>query len=447
MKLNINPVAFGASAWVPANEETLDILTKTDKFGEEYKLFRWTEGQKYLEVARGLVSRAQAENDHTVVHPPVQSIAVKPPRNEDQASCIEKSYKFLSAGIDHIVEAPTGFGKTYLGCAVAGLLGQPTLIIVTKNDLVEGWHKTLVHLMGIPANQIGHIQQDKCVYKGCRFVIAMIHSLVEREYPADMYNYFGLVIFDEVHRLGSEYFENVCYKLPARHRLGLSATPTRADGRDSLFKLHIGPILVRGTWIPMSPKVLMKKTGWKVPMVNRRDPETGKWARVPMEVVPGRLGAVVKALAADVPRNTEIADMAYQSYLAGRTVLILSDLIDDHLKLLFHYITHAGVSGEHIGWYTGRQKQAELEIAKKARIVLATYAMTAEGTDVPHWDTLILATPKANVKQAVGRVLRFVDEKKQPVVFDLVDNHKMFETFYFSRLKQYYSLKAEIVEV
>lgn len=166
-----------------------------------------------------------------------------------------------------------------------------------------------------------------------------------------------------------------------------------------------------------------------------------------MEVAPGRLGAVIKAMASDVGRNTEIAAMAVQTYEAGRNLLILSDLIDDHLAVLFHYLTKAGVPGEQIGWYTGRQKAHELQQAKARKVVLATYAMTSEGTDVPHWDTLIMATPKANVKQAVGRVLRFVDGKMTPVVFDLVDGHKMFENFYFSRLKQYYSLKAEVIEV
>lgn len=302
MVLQTPVVSFGAVARIPWSLEVAELLTYEDKFKEPYALYDHVAGQPTMTVPRGLVNMGQVQYDYTVVHPVAQSIAVKPPRNADQAQCIERSFEFLKARQDHIVEAPTGFGKTYVGCVVAGRLAQKTLIIVTKNDLTKGWRDTLVHLMGVPPNEVGHVQQDACVFVGCRFVIAMVHSLVCREYHPSFYNEFGLVIFDEVHRLGAEYFAQACAKFPARHRLGLSATPKRSDGRERLFHSHIGPTLVRGSWIPMKPKVLVKKTGWKVPLVNRRDPE-GNWRRLPMEVIPGRTITVALALAKDVGRK------------------------------------------------------------------------------------------------------------------------------------------------
>jgi hypothetical protein len=47
----------------------------------------------------------------------------------------------------------------------------------------------------------------------------------------------------------------------------------------------------------------------------------------------------------------------------------------------------------------------------------------------------------------VGRVLRTADNKKQPVIFDLVDYNAIFQGFHLSRLKQYYGLGAEVVRV
>jgi hypothetical protein len=55
--------------------------------------------------------------------------------------------------------------------------------------------------------------------------------------------------------------------------------------------------------------------------------------------------------------------------------------------------------------------------------------------------------PRADVKQTVGRVLRSAPGKKQPVVLDLVDSNSIFQGFHQSRLKQYYSLGADIVSV
>ena len=338
--------------------------------------------------------------------------------------------------------------NTYVGCAVAGELAQRTLIIVTKNDLIKGWKDTLIHLFGVDPAKIGHVQQDQCKYKGCNFVIAMIHSLVCREYDPEFYQYFGITIFDEVHRLGADYFAQACGKFPTALRLGLSATPKRGDGKEKLFEAHIGPVMVRGSWVPMAPKVLVKQTGWKVPVVSQRDDQDGVWKKLPMKVTPGRMMAVVKALASSKERNQEIAKFVKSAYDAGRTIVVMSDLIEDHLTPLFHFIVQAGVPGEHVGFYHGAIKKNELENVKNnKRVVLATYAMCSEGTNAPHWDTLVLATPRSNVKQAIGRILRLVPDKRQPVVLDLVDENSVLKSFYYSRLRQYYSVGGETLDV
>lgn len=446
MILDVPVESLGSTALVEWSQELEDLLTVKDRFGETYTLHKHSVGQKYAVVPRGLINKTMVKYDHRVSRPVSQLIAAKPPRNEDQTNCIAKSLGLLQHDVDHIVEAPTGFGKTFLGAAVAIGMCQATLIVVTKNDLTVSWRDTLIHLMGVKPSEIGHIQQDIQDYKGKRFVIAMVHSLICREYDPEMYSHFGLVIFDECHRLGSDHFVQVCEKFPAKSRLGLSATPQRGDGRERLFHAHIGPTLVRGTWIPLNPKILVKDTPWKPPMVNRRD-ETGKWKHLPMEVVPGRMMNINKAIASDVARNEEIALFVRTAYDKGRTTLVVSDLIDDHLRPLFHYFVAAGVPATEIGYYIGGMKQHELDLTKKKRVVLATYLMVSEGTDVPHWDTLVLATPRANIKQVMGRILRFVPDKLTPTILDLVDDDPTLKNFHYSRLRQYYSVNAEVIKV
>lgn len=447
MKLDTTVFSIGAVARVPYTAEDAEALTYTDKFGEEVKLYRHEEGANWMLVPRGVVSPGVATVDSRKTNFLGAINCAVPPRKQDNADCLKKSIELLMAGVDHIAEAPTGWGKTYHGCAVAAALGQATLIVVTKNDLVQGWHSTLKTLIGVPPEQIGHVQQAKCDYKGKRFVVAMVHSLIERQYDPEFYNYFGLVIFDEVHRLGADYFEQVCGLFPARYRLGLSATPNRKDGRFRSFYYHIGEILVRGTQIPMSPKVLKKHTGWKVPRYPKFNSEKGRYETVEMAVNPGQMGAVLKRLCGDPVRNHQIAEFVSEAYKAGRRILVLSDLIDGHLKKLFHAIVKAGVPGQDIDYYIGGRKQSDLDVAKKARVVLATFAFTSEGTNVPEWDTLVLATPKADVEQAVGRILRELEGKKTPIVLDLVDDHPTLKAFFYSRLKNYYKVKGTVVEV
>ena len=67
-----------------------------------------------------------------------------------------------------------------------------------------------------------------------------------------------------------------------------------------------------------------------------------------------------------------------------------------------------------------RLKEAELEQAKTCDIILATYKMMSEGSDIPELDTLFLATPRADIEQIVGRIQRHHDDKKSLLVVDPV---------------------------
>ena len=50
-------------------------------------------------------------------------------------------------------------------------------------------------------------------------------------------------------------------------------------------------------------------------------------------------------------------------------------------------------------------KPAELK-AQEKDIILGTYSMASEGMDIPKLNTIFLASPKSDVVQSVGRILR-----------------------------------------
>jgi len=56
---------------------------------------------------------------------------------------------------------------------------------------------------------------------------------------------FGLLIFDEVHHLPSEFYRVIAEFSLAPYRLGLTATPERGDGRDADLPALVGPIVYR----------------------------------------------------------------------------------------------------------------------------------------------------------------------------------------------------------
>jgi superfamily II DNA or RNA helicase len=438
----MQPELTGASAVFPYSKGLEDTYTFMSNFGDKISMSK-KEGDR-LHVPRN--STPVGEKDLRV-RADISAINCNfDPVNDEQQPLAEASIALLKKGIDHVFEAPTGWGKSVVGSYIAAQMGQTTLIVVTKQDLMDSWYDALVNILGISPGLVGTIQQDTCDWKGKRFVIGMVHSLIIPDrYPPEMYQYFGMMILDEVHQMAAECFVNICWKIPAMHRLGFSATPDRSDGRWKLVENHIGPVLVRGHLVPMRPKILVKKTGWRIPEKSKWDTDKGVWVKVKIPHAPGQMMLVTKAQANSQLRNDLIVEFIASAIKAGRTILVLSDL-KDQLERLFQMLTAGGhITGDKIGYYIGGMSKIALKATKTKQVVLATYAMASTGTNVPHWDTLVMATPRANIKQAAGRVIRFVLHKREPVILDLVDHDKIFNSFYLSRLKQYYALKSTIV--
>jgi len=62
-----------------------------------------------------------------------------------------------------------------------------------------------------------------------------------------------------------------------------------------------------------------------------------------------------------------------------------------------------------------------LEKSSKCDILFASYQLVSEGTDIPTLNTLIMTTPKKQIEQVVGRILRSKTEFT-PLILDIVDS-------------------------
>ena len=370
MITNLQPEFTGAASVYPWSQSLEDSFTSVNRFGEPIKM-AFKRGNS-LYVPRETVPLGKQDvRTHGVPKPFKDNFE---PVNDEQGPLTDKSIALLKQGQSHIFESPTGSGKSVMGGHIACALGLPTLIVVNKSDLMDSWYDALVHVLGVPPKEVGKVQQDTYDWKDKRFVLAMIHSLViPDKYPQEMYNYFGLMIVDEVDVVAAETFVNSCWLVPAALRLGLTATPDRGDGKWKVVTGHMGSVMVRGTMVPMKAKVLVQKTNWHIPTYRKF--EDGSYVQTKIAHSPGRMMTVSKAMSMNQPRNMLIAEFAVSAYNAGRHCLILSDL-SDHLDRLFQVITALGVSGENIGYYVGGMSKAELEITKKKkRIILGTYKM------------------------------------------------------------------------
>jgi superfamily II DNA or RNA helicase len=124
-------------------------------------------------------------------------------------------------------------------------------------------------------------------------------------------------------------------------------------------------------------------------------------------------------------------DQLVKALSADRKCLVLSerlnhlDRLEARLKKVWAKETGGSVS---TGWYVGGKTKEQLVESAKARVIFATVQYACEGLDVPALDTLFLTTPMSDVEQAVGRILRPFEGKKDPIVVDFRDDSiPMFE--------------------
>ena len=89
-------------------------------------------------------------------------------------------------------------------------------------------------------------------------------------------------------------------------------------------------------------------------------------------------------------------------------------------------------------------KEAALKESETKQIIIATYSMAAEALDIKSLTTLIMATPKTDIEQAVGRILR--EKHSRPVVVDIIDSHGIFQNQWTKRKKFYKSQNYKIIE-
>ena len=320
-------------------------------------------------------------------------------------------------------------------------------MIVTKDDLLKNWTDTAQQVLGLKPKEIGIIRQDVCQVEDRKLVIGMIHSLsIPGRYPQWIIDEFGLVCWDECHHVPANTFALTAGLFPAKLRWGLSATPERVDGKDIVLYAHIGPVRVRADDMPLVPRVMQVMTNWMCPRVRRKDDITGEVRTVRLPHSPGKCGHITKIIARDQQRNTRLATLITACHTKGRRTVFFSDTLE-HLDTM-HQLLVTRIPAKDIGYYVGGMKQAELDASKAKPVILATYGMCSEGTNIPWLDTCVLGTPKADVRQVVGRILREYPGKQQPVVIDPVDDDSPVYAGYAKKRRYWYrAIGAETVTV
>jgi superfamily II DNA or RNA helicase len=137
-----------------------------------------------------------------------------------------------------VVVLPTGTGKTHLAVLAIHRAARPTLVLTPTIDLLNQWYDELLLAFNAPVGLLGGGYYDFQPLTVTTYDSAYIH--LERWGQR-----FGLLVFDECHHLPGPSYRTTAIGSLAPFRLGLTATPERADGEHALLPELIGPILYR----------------------------------------------------------------------------------------------------------------------------------------------------------------------------------------------------------
>jgi superfamily II DNA or RNA helicase len=298
-----------------------------------------------------------------------------------------------------IINAWVSWGKTFTGLAIAGKLGQKTLVITHTVALRTQWEKEVKKVYGIQPGIVGSGQFNL----DSPIVIGNVQTLYKHK--EKLAKKFGTVIVDECHHIPANTFNRLIDSNYARYKIGLSGTVERKDGRHVLLADYFGPTRFtppRENY--MEPSIDLIQTDIRF-MDGARIP----WAnRVNDLVSQNQYGELVSLLAA-----------AYRKQ--GHYVLLLSDRVN-FLKRIERTLGDCCeiITGE----TTTEERDEKIEriMSGEKQILLGTQSIFSEGISVNRLSCLILATPVSNtplLTQLVGRVIRNFEGKLDPVIVDI----------------------------
>ena len=298
-----------------------------------------------------------------------------------------------------IINAWVSWGKTFTGLAIAGKLGQKTLVVTHTVALRNQWAKEVEKVFGITAGIIGSgkFELDAPIVIGNTQSLYRNIDKIRKE--------FGTIILDEMHHVSSPTFSKILDTNYCRYKIGLSGTIERKDGKHVVFRDYFGNTLFKPPKenymtpsIHIVPSEIRFMDGAKTPWANR-----------------------VTALSNDEEYRHTVAMLAAAYAARGHKVLVVSDRVS-FLK------SCAELTGDKAVCVTGEVAHEDREelinriLYGDANVLYGTQAIFSEGISVDTLSCLILGTPVNNeplLTQLIGRVIRKKEGKISPVVIDI----------------------------
>ncbi|MGC8644472.1 MAG: DEAD/DEAH box helicase family protein [Isosphaeraceae bacterium] len=369
---------------------------------------------------------------------------------------LEGLQAWWSAGGRGVVVLPTGTGKTHLANLAIERAGRPTLVITPTIDLMNQWYDELTLSFGAEVGLLGGGYYE-------------IQPLTVTTYDSAYMNMerlgdrFGLIVFDECHHLpGPTYGLSALFAI-APFRLGLTATPERADNAHIHLDQLIGPIVFRREITELRGQFLADYRVMTL-YVSLSEDERARYeqARELYRSFVSRSGIDMRQpdgwskflyLAFRSPEGRE----AFHAYREQRTLALaapaklklLSRLLDRHSGDRVIIFTHDNATVYTIARQflvpvithqtkTKERRDVLLRFNEGTYPIVATSKVLNEGVNVPEANVAIILSGSGSVRehvQRLGRILRKSGDK-QAILYEVISRGTV-EEFTSSRRRQH----------
>lgn len=387
---------------------------------QSFPMFSETTKELYIPFAYGLQKGYLTKNDLQqrikLIHDNATKIDVEFssdfPLRDYQEVGLNKALLSLKNNCGALLCLQTGAGKSALATAIIAKLKLKTLIIVHKTFLLQQFLDTINKFL--KGCTVSFIQGEKVDTSG-DIVIAMLQSMSMKDYDKKVFSSFSLVVVDEVHHISSTCFSKaVTQKLEEVYMIGLSATPKRADG-------------IKVEWLVSPITYKYERKFQNSPIVHMIEYEDSK----PIEFVFNRAGIIsspnmINNLVLDEDRNNLIVNSLQKVYEQDdaelRYTLVVSDR-RSHLEHLYDLIQQNETLNKYrVGFQVGGMRKKDFDDSLQNSVIsLSTFQLCSEGYDNPKLNTLLLVTPKSNIQQVNGRILR-IQHSINPLILDINDS-------------------------
>ena len=204
-------------------------FAKWDERSKSYRALAY----KYRDIVEFLEQEEIEFEDHVfdnAIPSPIYDVEFDFELRDYQKEAVERFLRFKRG----VVVLPTGAGKTIIALEIIRRLSVSTLVVVPTLALLEQW-KDRLSIFG----DVGEFSGKKKELKPIT-VTTYDSAYINAELLGDK---FFFLIFDECHHLPSEAYRNIAQMSAAPYRLGLTASPERADELHELLPDLIGGII------------------------------------------------------------------------------------------------------------------------------------------------------------------------------------------------------------